>query len=116
MSTSALPFEILRNGLTPCYYLMLLCREHGELRTAIADIPAGRFHPCPLCNRNCEYTLLGEGNASLAALLGRNARVGFDAAGDQQSMGAAEGAGIGVQLNYIFHSASTKLLSTCRQG
>ena len=61
MSTSALPFEILRNGLTPCYYLMLLCREHGEIRTAIADIPIGRFYPCPLCAGNCEYKLLGEG-------------------------------------------------------
>jgi len=61
MSTSALPCEILRNGLTPCYYLMLLCREHGEIRTAIAEIPAGRFDPCPICARNCGYTLLGEG-------------------------------------------------------
>jgi len=58
---TALPVEILRNGPTPCYYLMLLCREHGEIRTAIADIPSGCLHPLPLCNRNCEYKLLGEG-------------------------------------------------------
>src|SRR5215469_17356384 len=38
-----------------------MCREHGEIRTAIADIPIGRFHPCPLCNRRCDYKLLGEG-------------------------------------------------------
>jgi len=59
MSTSALPSEILRNGLTPCYYLMLLCREHGEIRYATAESPTERFHPCPLCAR--EYNLLGEG-------------------------------------------------------
>src|SRR5215469_11347331 len=41
------PVEILRNGLSPCYYLVLLCREHGEIRAAIADIPIGRFHPAP---------------------------------------------------------------------
>ena len=61
MASSALPLEIVRNGLAPCYYLVLLCCEHGEIRTAMAEIPTGRFHPCPVCARNCEYKLLGEG-------------------------------------------------------
>src|SRR5215469_6690321 len=71
MGTAALPFEILCNGLTPCYYLMLLCCERGEIRCATADIPTGRFYPCPLCVRNCAYKLLGEGGTHrLIAVLG----------------------------------------------
>jgi hypothetical protein len=35
MATSALPLEILRNGLNHCYYLSLHCRTCGDVRTAI---------------------------------------------------------------------------------
>jgi len=35
--------------------------EHGEIRAAIAEIPNSRFHPCPVCQRSCQYILLGEG-------------------------------------------------------
>jgi len=61
MATSALPLEILRNGLTPCYFLSLHCRECGDIRTAIPEVPSDRFHSCPRCHQACEYTLLGEG-------------------------------------------------------
>jgi len=61
MSTSALPFEILRNGLPLLLAGALVPRTRGEPRTAIAGIPTKRFHPCPLCARNCDYKLLGEG-------------------------------------------------------
>jgi len=61
MATSALPLEIFRNGLTPCYYLSLHCRTCGDVRTAIPEVPSDRFHSCPLCHQACEYTLLGEG-------------------------------------------------------
>jgi hypothetical protein len=90
MGTAALPFEILCNGLTPCYYLMLLCCERGEIRGATADIPIGRFYPCPLCVRNCAYKLLGEGGTHrLIAVLGRDSRVGCTQTDNDRACGCA---------------------------
>jgi hypothetical protein len=61
MACSTLPLEIVSEQLTRCYYVALSCRQHGEIRAAIQDVPVDRFHPCPVCHRECEYTLLGRG-------------------------------------------------------
>ena len=61
MACSALLLEIASNHLTPCYYLALHCRQHGEIRAALQEIPVDRFHPCPVYHQSCEYTLLGRG-------------------------------------------------------
>jgi hypothetical protein len=61
MACSTLPLDVASNHLKPCYYLALRCRQHGEIRAAILDVPVDRFHPCPVCHRDCEYTLLGRG-------------------------------------------------------
>jgi hypothetical protein len=51
MATSALPLEILRNGLTHCYYLSLPCRRCENVRAAVEEVPTDRFHLCPLCHK-----------------------------------------------------------------
>jgi hypothetical protein len=66
MATSALPLTILRNGLTHCYYLSLHCRRCGNVRAAVEEVPSDRFHPCPLCHRDCVYAILGEGGTQRA--------------------------------------------------
>lgn len=44
MDCSALPLEILRNGLTHCYYVALHCRHWGDVLAAIKEAPI-RFQP-----------------------------------------------------------------------
>jgi len=61
MACSTLPLEITSNHLTRCYYVALCCPQHGETRTAIQEVPVDRFHPCPVCHRDCEYTHLARG-------------------------------------------------------
>ena len=66
MACSALPLEITRNRLTPCYYLALYCRHCSEIRAAVPEAPSDRFHPGPACRRESEYALLGEGGTQRA--------------------------------------------------
>jgi hypothetical protein len=61
MSCSALPLEIRRNRLAYVYYLHLYCDDHGMMRIAASKQPTKLFHPCPLCQAQCGYKLLGEG-------------------------------------------------------
>jgi MoaA/NifB/PqqE/SkfB family radical SAM enzyme len=61
MACSTLLLEIASNHLTRCYYVAFYCRQHGEIRAAIHEVPVDRFHPCPVCHLDCEYTLLGRG-------------------------------------------------------
>jgi hypothetical protein len=66
MACSTLPLEIAGKPLTRCYYVALCCRQHGEIRAAIEHVPLDRFHPCPVCHTDCEYTLLGRGGTHRA--------------------------------------------------
>jgi hypothetical protein len=61
MACPTLPLEIASNHLTSCYYVALGCPQHGEIRAEMQEAPADRFHPCPVCHLDCEYTLLGRG-------------------------------------------------------
>jgi hypothetical protein len=61
MASSALSVEIAENHLTPCFYLAVHCREHGEIRIGLAHEPAGQRYACPICLARCDYTLLGAG-------------------------------------------------------
>jgi len=69
MACSTLPPEIASDHLTRCYYVALCCSQHGEIRAAIQDVPVDRFHPCPVCHRDCEYTLLGRGGTHNAVAI-----------------------------------------------
>jgi len=64
MSTADLPDAIDHNGLTECIYLFVRCRTCGELRAAVSENPESRFMPCPTCNQDTEYRILGEGGTA----------------------------------------------------
>jgi hypothetical protein len=66
MACPELGLEILRHRLTPCYYVALYRRHCGEIRAAVPEAPSDRFHPCPVCRRDCEYALQGEGGTHRA--------------------------------------------------
>jgi hypothetical protein len=61
MACSTIPLEIASKHLTSSCCVALSCRQHGQIRAAIQDVPVDRFHPCPVCHLDCEYTLLGPG-------------------------------------------------------
>jgi hypothetical protein len=65
MACAALPEELERNGLNPCFYAALYCKKHGELRLTLPDPPAP-FQGCPACARPSLCVLLGEGGTRLA--------------------------------------------------
>jgi hypothetical protein len=58
---AALPLEIAQNNLTPCYYIVLHCSRHGDIREAVADQPVEPQHECPVCQAHCDYTFLARG-------------------------------------------------------
>ena len=60
VSCSGLELAITEHGLTHCYYLAIHCRHCGDSRIGTHQEPVG-LYPCPVCQRSCETTLLGEG-------------------------------------------------------
>jgi len=56
--------ELQRNGLSPSFYAALYCKQHGELRLALPDVPPS-FLPCPACKRDSLCIFLGEGGTKL---------------------------------------------------
>ena len=60
MACTALAPELESHGLTRCYYVVLYCHQHGEIRTAIQEEPSRRY-PCPVCAALCDCTLLAHG-------------------------------------------------------
>lgn len=56
--------EIERHSLTRCYYVYLNCPQCGELREAISEMPTERFLPCPVCQREVDYTFMGNGGTA----------------------------------------------------
>ena len=66
MSMTELPAVLERNFLPRCLYLHLTCFACGELRCAVQEIPESRFFPCPLCQGEAEYRIMGKGGTMRA--------------------------------------------------
>lgn len=49
-------------GLTPCLFVRLICRKHGEMRIAITEAS----EHCPRCSEPAHYYILGRGGTRAA--------------------------------------------------
>jgi len=67
--------EIESHNLTPCVIVALHCKNCEEVQLGLDYAPTSKFHPCPICNAACRYSILGTGvDTAKSPVLGQTAR------------------------------------------